>query len=333
MTFHKKQFIIIYVNIIQRSDCMIILNFIRGIFMAIADSVPGVSGGTVAFILGFYDKFISSLDTITSNKKGKKEKKEALLFLIKIGIGWIFGFALSVLFISSIFESQIYKISSLFVGFIIFSLPLIIIEEKKSIINKYKNIVWTIVGLALVILITYFNPVSSSNSSSLSLSNPNIMLYAYVFICGIIAISAMILPGISGSTLLLIFGLYVPLMSAIKEVLHFNFSYLPIVMIFGCGVIIGVLSIIKLIKKLLLNKRSQLIYFILGLMIGSIYAIFMGPTTLEVAKPAMSFSTFNIIFFLTGGFIILLLQKIKILFEKKSLKNAEAINYQPSSIN
>lgn len=301
--------------------------------MAMADSVPGVSGGTIAFILGFYDKFISSLDTITSNKKSKKEKKEALLFLIKIGIGWIFGFILSVLFISSIFESQIYKISSLFVGFIIFSLPLIIIEEKKSIINRYKNIIWTVIGLALVALITYFNPVSSNASSSLSLANPNILLYAYVFICGVIAISAMILPGISGSTLLLIFGLYVPIMSAIKEILHFNFSYLPIVIIFGCGVIVGMLSVIKLIKKLLLTKRSQLIYFILGLMLGSIYAISMGPTTLEVSKPAMTFDTFNIVFFLIGGFIILLLQKVKVFFEKKYSKNTEIINCEPSSVN
>ncbi len=294
---------------------MRILNFIRGIFMAMADSVPGVSGGTIAFILGFYDEFISSLDTLTSNKS-KKEKKKAISFLFKIGIGWIFGFILSILFISSIFESQIYKISSLFIGFIIFSLPIIYIEEKKSIINKYKNIIWAIVGLALVVLITYFNPVSSSGDATISFSNPNIGLYIYVFIVGIIAISAMVLPGISGSTLLLIFGLYVPIISAIKEILHFNFSYLPIVFVFGIGVVVGILSTIKLIKKLLITKRSQLIYFILGLMLGSVYAVFMGPTTLEVAKPAMNFSTFNIIFFLIGGGIIFFLQKLKSTFEK-----------------
>lgn len=308
---------------------MIILNFIRGIFMAMADSVPGVSGGTIAFILGFYDQFISSLDTITSNKS-KKEKKIALSFLIKIGIGWIFGFVLSVLFISSIFESQIYKISSLFVGFIIFSLPLIIIEERKSIIGKYKNIIWAVLGLALVVLITYFNPVSSDAGNSISFTNPTLLLYIYVFICGIITISAMVLPGISGSTLLLIFGLYVPIISAIKEILHFNFSYFPIVFIFGVGVIIGILSIIKLIKKLLITKRSQLIYFILGLMIGSIYAVFMGPTTLEVAKPAMSFSTFNIIFFLIGGGIIIFLQKIKTSLGKKPMKESKKTKCEPS---
>ena len=169
MTFHKKQFIIIYVNIVKRSVYMIILNFIRGIFMAMADSVPGVSGGTIAFILGFYDEFISSLDTITSKNRSKKERKRALSFLIKIGLGWVFGFILSVIFISAIFESQIYKISSLFVGFIIFSLPLIIIEERKSIIGKYKNILWTVLGLALVVLITYLNPVSSDATNSIHL--------------------------------------------------------------------------------------------------------------------------------------------------------------------
>lgn len=131
----------------------------------------------------------------------------------------------------------------------------------------------------------------------------------------------MILPGISGSTLLLIFGLYVPIISSIKEILHFNFSYFPIVFVFAIGVIIGILSIIKLIKKLLITKRSQLIYFILGLMLGSIYAVFMGPTTLEIPKPAMTFNTFSIIFFLIGGAIILLLQKLKPHLKKFYEKN------------
>ena len=62
---------------------MIILNFIRGIFMAMADSVPGVSGGTIAFILGFYDEFISSLDTITSKNRSKKERNSIKVYLYK----------------------------------------------------------------------------------------------------------------------------------------------------------------------------------------------------------------------------------------------------------
>ena len=87
--------------------------------MALADSVPGVSGGTIAFILGFYDDFINSLNTLVS-KNSKDEKKKAIKFLINLGIGWVIAFLLAVLFISSLFESHIYEISSLFIGFIIF---------------------------------------------------------------------------------------------------------------------------------------------------------------------------------------------------------------------
>ena len=76
---------------------MIILNFIRGFCMALADSVPGVSGGTIAFILGFYDDFINSLNTLVS-KDPWEEKKKALIFLIKLGFGWIIGLGLSVVF-------------------------------------------------------------------------------------------------------------------------------------------------------------------------------------------------------------------------------------------
>ena len=81
---------------------MYILNFIRGFCMALADSVPGVSGGTIAFILGFYDDFINSLNTLVS-KDPWEEKKKALIFLIKLGFGWIIGLGLSVVFLSSIF--------------------------------------------------------------------------------------------------------------------------------------------------------------------------------------------------------------------------------------
>ena len=133
-----------------------------------------------------------------------------------------------------------------------------------------------------------------------------------------IAISAMVLPGISGSTLLLIFGLYTGIINSIHEVLSFNFSYLPVLIIFGVGVIVGILSTIRLIKFLLLKYRSAMIYFILGLMIGSICAVFMGPTTLEVPQPAMNLSSFNWIFFIIGGALIILLEKSKDLLEKKS---------------
>ena len=292
-----------------------IINGIRGFCMALADSVPGVSGGTIAFILGFYDKFINSLDGLMFGKK--EEKKEAIKFLIKIGIGWVIGLILAVLVLTNLFQTQIYKVSSVFIGFIIFSIPLIIREEKEVLKGKYINLIFTVIGIAVVALITYFNPVSGEGNV-VSLTNLNFGLIAYVFVAGMIAISAMVLPGISGSTLLLIFGLYIPIISAIKEFLHFNLSYFPVLFAFGIGIIIGVLVVIKLIKMALKKFRSQTIYCIIGLMIGSIYAIIMGPTTLEVPHDPISFETFSIIFFILGGALIVGLGKVKKILEKKA---------------
>ena len=283
---------------------MYIINFIRGFFMSLADSVPGVSGGTIAFILGFYDDFIGSLNSLIS-KNSKEDKKQAIFFLIKLGIGWITGMVLSVL-------------SSLFTGFIIVAIPLIIKQEKDSLIGKYKNIIFTLIGTLIVALITYFNPSGTNGGMNLSLENLSIDLGIFIFVAGMIAISAMVLPGISGSTLLLIFGLYTGIINSIKEVLHLNFSYLPVLIIFGLGVITGILSTIKLIKFLLSKYRSAMIYLILGLMLGSLYAVFMGPTTWEVPQPAMNLSSFNWIFFIIGGSLIIVLEKSKDFLEKKS---------------
>lgn len=293
---------------------MYIINFIRGFCMALADSVPGVSGGTIAFILGFYDKFINSLNALVSGKK--EEKIESLKFLIKLGIGWVIGFIISVLFLASIFDKEIYKISSLFIGFIIFAIPIIVIEEKSSIINRYKNIIFSLIGILVVFLITYFNPISNGGAS-VSIDKLSIGLGIYIFIAAMIAISAMVLPGISGSTLLLIFGLYAPIIGAIKEVLTFNFEYLPILIIFGLGIITGIFVTIRGVKYLLENYRSQTIYMILGLMIGSLYAVFMGPKSLEIPKEPMNFSSFSFIFFIIGGGLILGLQQLKMYFDKK----------------
>ncbi|WP_294394060.1 DUF368 domain-containing protein [uncultured Clostridium sp.] len=292
---------------------MYIINFIRGFCMALADSVPGVSGGTIAFLLGFYDKFIDSLDAIVAGKK--EEKIEGLKFLFKIGIGWVTGFVLAMLFLGSIFEAHIYNISSLFLGFIIFAIPVIIGEEKNNILGKYKNIIFLLIGIGIVSAITYFNPVSNGGVD-VSIDKLSLGLGIYVFVAGMIAISAMVLPGISGSTLLLIFGLYVPIVSAIKEVLTFNLEYFPILVIFGLGVITGIFVTIRGVKYVLDNYRSQTIYMILGLMIGSLYAVIMGPASLKVPQNPMDFSTFSVMFFLIGGFLIIGLQKLKKFFDE-----------------
>lgn len=289
-----------------------VVNFFNGFAMALADSVPGVSGGTIAFLLGFYDQFINSLNYLLT--KNVNHRKSGLRFLVKIGVGWIIGMISSILILTSVFESHIYKVSSLFMGFIILSIPIIISEEKEVLKGKYLNIIFTIIGIALVFLISYYN---TNQVTQINLTNFSIGTGLYIFLVGMIAISAMILPGISGSTLLLIFGLYLPIINGIKDLLNFDFSSIIGLFIFGLGVLTGIFSIIKLLKKALNKYRTQTVYTIIGLMIGSIYSIIKGPTTLDIPVSPINFDNFSIIFFLLGGLIVWGLQKFKTMNEKK----------------
>lgn len=289
-----------------------VVNFFNGFMMALADSVPGVSGGTIAFLLGFYDKFIDSLNYLLT--KNKNHRKFGIRFLIKLGIGWVIGMIASILVLTSVFETHIYKVSSLFMGFIILSIPIIIIEEKDVLKGKYLNSIFTIIGILLVFLISYYN---SSQVAQINLTNFNLGTGIYIFLVGMIAISAMILPGISGSTLLLIFGLYLPVINGIKDLVHLNFSSFFGLFIFGLGVLTGIFSIIKLLRRALDKYRSQTVYTIIGLMIGSIYSIIMGPTTLDNPVNAINFNNFSWLFFIIGGLFVWGLQKLKSLNEKK----------------
>ena len=156
-----------------------LINAIRGFCMALADSVPGVSGGTIAFILGFYDKFINSFDSLVF---GKKEAKiGAIKFLLKVGLGWAIGMMIAALVLTNLFETHIYEVSSVFIGFIIFSIPFIIKEEKEALKGKYINLIYLLAGIAVVALITYFNPVSGGDS--VNIATLNFELGAYPVTC------------------------------------------------------------------------------------------------------------------------------------------------------
>lgn len=294
-----------------------IIDFIRGFFMALADSVPGVSGGTIAFLMGFFDKFINSLNYLM--KGTKEEKIKSIKFLAKIFLGWIVGMGLAVTILANLFDKEIYKMSSLFLGFIIAAIPVMIMEEKESVKGKYKNIIWAIVGAVTVILLS-----SLKMGSNLDLTHLNIVMFIYIFIAGMLAISAMVLPGISGSTILLSFGLYIPVINGVKDFLHFDFSSFTLLFALGLGILFGVATVLRLIKKLLDNHRSSIVYAIIGMMIGSLYAIVIGPTTLKVPQEAMTLKTFSIIFFIIGVVIVLAFQQVKNLpFYKKELAKDE----------
>ena len=272
-----------------------IIDVIRGFFMALADSVPGVSGGTIAFLMGFFDKFINSLNYLL--KGTKEEKIKSIKFLAKLFLGWIIGMGLAVTILANLFDKEIYKMSSLFLGFIIAAIPVMIIEEKETVKGKYVNI---------------------------DLTHLNIGMFIYIFIAGMLAISAMVLPGISGSTILLSFGLYIPVISGVKDFLHFDLSSFPLLLALGLGILFGVATVLRIIKKLLDKHRSAMVYAIIGMMLGSLYAIVIGPTTLKVPQNAMTLKTFSILFFIIGAVIVVAFQQLKNLpFYKKQIAEDE----------
>lgn len=291
---------------------LLLINMFNGFCMALADSVPGVSGGTIAFLLGFYDEFINSLDDFFRGSFDKK--KHALLFLIKLGLGWVIGFLLAATILSNMFTTKIYEMSSLFLGFIIFSIPQIIKEEKSSIVGQYKNIPFLILGIIIVAGISYF---TTNSSLGVDVNNLSLFNIIYIFFSAAIAITAMVLPGISGSTLLLIFGLYIPIIGAVKKFISFDFSVVPLLCIFGFGMIFGIVAFVRILKNCLNNHRSKTVYCILGMMLGSLYAIVNGPTTLEIPQAMMTFKTFNVVFFIIGALIIVLLELAKKMMLKK----------------
>ncbi len=281
-----------------------IRTIINGLCMALADSVPGVSGGTVAFIMGFYDKFIGSINDVFYGNMSKR--KHAGIYLIKIGIGWIVGMILSVMILTSAFEKHIYVVSSLFMGFIIASIPMVLNEEKESVKVKTSTMVCLGVGIAIVVALTIMN--QHTFSAGVNVSKLSFSTGIYIFIGGAASIAAMFLPGISGSTILLVLGLYLPIMKAGRELLHLHFSYLPGMIIFTVGIIVGALSVVKGIQTALSKYRPQTVFLIIGLMIGSLYSIVMGPTTLDSPLPALTIKVFNWPAFFVGIGLIVVLQ-------------------------
>lgn len=283
-------------------------DMINGFAMALADSVPGVSGGTVAFIMGFYDDFIGSINDIAYGKK--EDKKKGFIYLIRLGSGWIIGMVAALLVLASLFETHIYAVSSLFIGFIVGSIPLVIKEEKETMKSHYvRGALFFILGLAVVVLISYLN--GHAFSAQMDFSQHNLLFLLRLFLIGAVAICAMFLPGISGSTLLLIFGAYIPAVNAIRDILHFDFSTLPSVCALAFGALAGALSVVRLIKWALEKYRTETVYLIIGMMVGSFYAIIMGPTTLTLPKERLTLSSFSFISAFLGLLLVLSLEVIK----------------------
>lgn len=285
-----------------------ILKLFQGFCMALADSVPGVSGGTVAFILGFYERFIGALHSLFG--KDRDARRSAFWYLLKIGMGWAIGLAVSILLLARLFESHIYFLSSLFLGLTLASIPFVVKEEKKSLVGKYQNLPFLLVGLLIVCGLTAFR-ASSVSSGAVNYLSLQPLQAVYLFFSGALAMMAMVLPGVSGSTLLLIMGVYIPTVNAIHAFLYGNLAVLSGLIALGLGVLTGVAASVHFLRSALRKHRSRMMYLILGLMLGSLAAIVMGPTTLPAPRPALSLATFQPLGFAIGIAVLLALELLK----------------------
>ena len=264
-----------------------ILTAIHGFCMALADSVPGVSGGTIAFILGFYDRFLNTLHSLFG--KDADARKSAIIYLLKLGLGWIFGMGACVLTLASF--------------------PFVLRAEKKSLRGQERYAPFALLGLLLVVLLTLLR--TNTVGVAIRFAGAPVWMLGYIFVSGAVAITAMVLPGISGSTLLLIAGVYLPAIGAIKAFLGLDLSVMPGLIALGLGVIAGIGLSIHAIRAALRKYRSQMDWLILGLMAGSLYAIVMGPAGLDAPQPPVSLQSFDWLGFILGICLLLGLEALR----------------------
>ena len=235
--------------------------FFCGILMGIADAIPGISGGTIALLLGIYEELIGSISNFNIYLFQNLKKKGIKYCWNKINgnflLSLISGVLLSLVSFVKIFSILIQKyplfIWSFFLGLILATLFVINRNIKK----------WDIVNFILIFIFAFLTILLSIINPSIS---ENINLF-YILICGIIASSAMILPGISGSLILVILGVYTLIINALNN-LEYN-----IILVFLIGCLIGIINFSKIIKWLFHNYRDYTFSIMLGLVIGSIYTV------------------------------------------------------------
>ena len=272
--------------------------FFKGVFMGIADAIPGVSGGTIALLLGIYEELISTISglnfsLITKLKNnGFKSFWESLNgnFLITLVLGIGISLILFVKISANLLTSHPLYVWSFFLGLILATVYVI-----------YKLIEsWNLVNIISTLLMIAFSIILTSHSLDIS-DDTNLF---YILICGIIASSAMILPGISGSLILVILGVYKILVEALDNL------DVKIISSFLVGAVIGVISFSKILKWLFKNYKSLAYSIMLGLVIGSIEKIW--PWNKSFSAELSNLDLFLSISLVILGFIIVfLLEKTK----------------------
>ena len=241
---------------------------LTGMAIGTAIIVPGISGGTIALIFGAFQRIVDAVDNLFTKKFWS-----SLLILLPFLIGSIIAVAALVFPFQLAFKYCLFSIVCLFAGFILGSIPRIT-EELKGQETTKKNIIQLIVGFLVAGIIGVFSVIFHFNEKiDLLFVDRPWYLYVIIFIVGIFSSSGLIVPGFSGSMLLMIIGFYEPIL---KLVDFSNFG--PNVLlgfVFALGVLVGFIILSKLMSSLFEKHRISTLYVVIGFIFGSLISIFV----------------------------------------------------------
>lgn len=240
---------------------------LKGMAMGIAEVIPGVSGGTIAFITGIYETLINCIKSVDQHtiKDLTTFKFQSLWvnlngpFLSRLLMGMVVGIGLGVFGVSHVLEKYPEVLWAFFFGLILASVPLMVgqIRDKRGSL-----LVPFLIGVFVAFGITSISPMNGSTN------------FFYLFFAGAIAISALILPGISGSFMLLIFGLYTLIIPTLKSFLSSpSIEAFIILAIFGTGCLFGLVFFSRIISKAFSEFHDGTIALMCGFMLGSLNKI------------------------------------------------------------
>lgn len=249
-----------------------IIDILKGIVIGIANIIPGVSGGTMMVSMGIYDKIISSVTGLF------RHFKQSVLTLFPYGIGMVIGIVGPAFLIKFLFANYAFATSMAFIGLIMGGIPVILgrISGRRLVT---KNI---LAFLAMFLLIVGLKFVGGTGSD-VSLDHVHAVLVLELFFVGLIAAATMVIPGVSGSMVLMLLGFYNPVLNTVTEFvsacLALDFQNMIhtvcVLMPFGIGVLVGIFAIAKLIEILIQKQEVMTFSGILGLIVASPIVILM----------------------------------------------------------
>lgn len=238
-------------------------NFLKGIAIGIANVLPGVSGGTIAVVLNIYDQLTEAVGNFFTAPMNKKV--EYIKFLSQLGAGAVVGIIAFAGIVSTLYSGYPRATTIVFLLLILPSIPLILkgerFFERNNLISFFSGVMFTLIFIVVTKL------VSGDNQETMRTAAFTMSYGGKLFVCGLISAGAMIIPGISGSLLLLILGEYYNIMSYIK-----TFNILPLIF-FSLGMGIGIIGVSKVINILLHRYRSYTLHFIVGIIVVSLFEV------------------------------------------------------------